>query len=1054
MDLSLKINRILQFFALCLILILARSWHLAVIQHDKHVKISQQPRRRTTLEKPDRATIQDRFGIPLAINKIQYNAAIYYSHIRQIPTLRWKKREDGVRVKVFERSEYITKLSSLLSAELGIPAHKIEDLIHGRASLLPHTPFIIKESLSESEYYRLKALEKDWIGLEAQRSSHRDYPLGKVGGHVIGYLGKIDSQKYLKLAHELRSLEDYLIAKQEGEIQFLPEGFDSLEQVAKRYFELQEKAYSLNDLVGKSGIESYYDTALRGYAGKQIYAIDRHGNVLHELPGSYPATSGKKVTLTLSAELQDYAEKLLAANEGPHLDPADPFVSHRWIKGSALIALDPKTGEVMAFASYPRFDPNDFIPSNNSKLKQQKTFHIQEWLESEEYLGEIWDGKRSLRREYFSFVKGKYIEEFTPLSLERYLEAIFSQDTLMKDTLHLIGNLEMALEVQKSGTSHPLLQGILKEQDKLLILDLCHLLAPHELFSEELISSLGDMSLSHYFSSRQEAMRLLDFIKPRIRELFYDYDFTFWKEAYFKSYLKEMRHQEKQEKRYAKPYTDYLDQIEKKLWLRFWETYRSIFLYTALTGQSPVTAEDYPHLTPYLCLLKEDIHTLITPKTHFLKETLEPLSSFLGANYLSTFKSFDELESPLKRRYPKLHSPLHKPLEKHLASAFYPPHGYGFTKAYTHQIAAPPGSVFKLVTGYEALLEQYQKNLPLNPLTITDDWRGNVSSSSFIVGFLEDGTPLKRTYKGGRLPKSSHPGMGRLEIEDALEQSSNVYFSLLAGDVIEDPSSLIASAKLFGMGEKTGIDLPLESPGKIPDDIHHNKTGLYSFAIGQHTLETTPLQTAVMMQTIANQGCVMRPHLVKNLEGMNRVIYHELFSPSSQKGFEILSTSHITHEKEAFQEKTGSYFLRKVPFPSPVFNTLFTGMQRAVLGKRGSARPAIMRRKYDHPLLIKDYIDIHQDLIAKTGTAQVLYKTSLSSNISPIMEHYVSFGAIAYTPDSEDLPPLEKEPELVVVVMMRYRKAGLEGAPMAAQLVKKWREIKAHHASLQSSSEF
>ncbi len=291
MHISDKTNRVLHVISLCLMLILMRAWYLAVIQHDHHVKLAQKPQRRIVIEKGDRATIYDRFGIPLAINKIQYNASVCYAHIRQIPTVQWKKNDKGERVRHFARVEYISKLAEKLSSELGISARKIEDLIHGRAALLPHTPFVIKEDLSEEQYYRLKGLQKDWLGLQVEKTSRREYPLGKIAGDVIGYLGPIDSSQYLKIAHELHSLEDYLKAKQEGESRFLPEGFNSPEEVVCRFFELQEKAYTMNDLIGKSGVEAFYEEELRGYVGKHIYEIDTKGNFLHELPGSRSACS-------------------------------------------------------------------------------------------------------------------------------------------------------------------------------------------------------------------------------------------------------------------------------------------------------------------------------------------------------------------------------------------------------------------------------------------------------------------------------------------------------------------------------------------------------------------------------------------------------------------------------------------------------------------------------------------------------------------------------------------------------------------------------------------
>jgi hypothetical protein len=61
------------------------------------------------------------------------------------------------------------------------------------------------------------------------------------------------------------------------------------------------------------------------------------------------------------------------------------------------------------------------------------------------------------------------------------------------------------------------------------------------------------------------------------------------------------------------------------------------------------------------------------------------------------------------------------------------------------------------------------------------------------------------------------------------------------------------------------------------------------------------------------------------------------------------------------------------------------------------------------------------------------------------MEHYISFASIAYYKDSILLDPLKKEPELVVVIFLRYRQAGLEGGPLAGQIFKEWRRIKESH---------
>ncbi len=965
MPISDKTNRVLHFISLCLILILVRVWYLSVVQHEVHVEQAKKPQRRVTIEKADRATIYDRFGIPLAVNKIQYNASVRYADIRQIPTSQWKRDESGKRVRIAARSKYIGELALMLSQELGVDRTRVEDIIHGKAALLPHTPFVIKEDLSEEQYYRLRMLEKDWLGLQAERTCRRYYPQGKVGCDVLGYLGKIDAQQYLKIAHELRTLEKYIIDRSRNENPFLPEGFSSPEEVSARFTELQEKAYTMNDLIGKSGIEAFYEEALRGVCGKHLFEIDIKGNCLQELPGSRSAKAGDKLTLTISSELQDFAEKLLAASEGPEAE----------MRGGAVVAMIPKTGEIVALASYPRFDPNDFIPTRDPDLKKEKESRVRKWLENEGYISAIWEGRRPLEKEYFSFIQGKYVEEKIDLSWEKYLQIIISEK--VKKVMDQVTDIKVALEIQEHGSRHPLLQSLI-EDDQILAINLCHLIAPKERLSTDLLATLGSISLNHHYTHQQQAMRLLGQIQEEIQDLFHELDFATWREAHFKSYIKRKRKEEKEHKRYARPYIDYLDRIEQKLFTAFWNNYKPLFLYATLTGQIPVSAD---HLQPYFDYLKEFLRGK-TLETTSLSKQIEGLAMPLAIGYLKTLRSFDELTKP----------------EKHLASAFYPPYGYGFSRSQSFRQTSAQGSVFKIVTAYQVLLERYQKQKDFDFLTIIDDSRADSrpNPAKQVVGHFLDGTTLHRLYKGGILPRSSYGGMGKLDLIGAFEQSSNVYFALLAGDYLEQPHHLALAAKAFNFGEKTGVDLPNESKGNIPNDLDQNKTGLYSFAIGQHTLEVTPLQTAVMLSAIANQGTVVRPHLLKK------------------------STETI----------------RTIPFPPEVFNKITRGMWQVVNGPRGSGRPSIMRPFYDHPSCVHDYHEMHSYMIAKTGTAQVRYKQTVSREDSALMKGNIWFGAISY-PSGK----IFDDPELVVAVFLRFRQGGREGGPIAAQVIKKWREL-------------
>ena len=81
-----KANRILNILLIAFLLILIRVWHLSIIQYDKKSEEARRPRNEV-MEPAMRGTIRDRFNIPLAINKIGYQASIYYSHLKDIPTI-------------------------------------------------------------------------------------------------------------------------------------------------------------------------------------------------------------------------------------------------------------------------------------------------------------------------------------------------------------------------------------------------------------------------------------------------------------------------------------------------------------------------------------------------------------------------------------------------------------------------------------------------------------------------------------------------------------------------------------------------------------------------------------------------------------------------------------------------------------------------------------------------------------------------------------------------------------------------------------------------------
>lgn len=162
----------------------------------------------------------------------------------------------------------------------------------------------------------------------------------------------------------------------------------------------------------------------------------------------------------------------------------------------------------------------------------------------------------------------------------------------------------------------------------------------------------------------------------------------------------------------------------------------------------------------------------------------------------------------------------------------------------------PPGSTFKIVTAAAGLEE------------------GKVTRDTFYEdeGFIKIGEYI---YKNWLFTKQGRTE-GKINIVTALKRSTDTFFYKVGEWV--GARKLAAWAKAFGLGQPTGIDLPFESAGLVPDPEWKEKTfgerwflgNTYHFAIGQADLLVTPLQINMMMSVIANDGKLCQPSVVKS----------------------------------------------------------------------------------------------------------------------------------------------------------------------------------------------
>jgi penicillin-binding protein 2 len=183
-----------------------------------------------------------------------------------------------------------------------------------------------------------------------------------------------------------------------------------------------------------------------------------------------------------------------------------------------------------------------------------------------------------------------------------------------------------------------------------------------------------------------------------------------------------------------------------------------------------------------------------------------------------------------------------------------------------------PGSTFKQITGLAALQEGV----------------ATAGTEIFSPGYLD----VENEYVPGVFDrfKDWRSDLGTMNFYRGLAMSSDVYFYYLSGGYVRDGQSVFSGlgatrlaewTRAFGLGEETGIDLPGESEGLVPDPEWKEETigegwllgDTYNFGIGQGYVAATPLQMLLVTAAIANGGEVLVPHVVKELkDGQGNVI--------------------------------------------------------------------------------------------------------------------------------------------------------------------------------------
>ncbi len=189
----------------------------------------------------------------------------------------------------------------------------------------PYGPVILATNLPVAAVARLSEVLNDLPGVDLEAQPVRDYPHGSAASHLVGYVGAINQEEYERLKYA---------------------------------------GYSPNDVIGKDGLEFTYDKFLRGTPGGQRVVVDATGAVVPNIKlASRAAVPGDTLVTNIDWRLQQIVETALA----------------RGIRGlnhslsGAVVAEDPWTGGILALASYPNYNPNDFAGDRWKRVARDLT---------------------------------------------------------------------------------------------------------------------------------------------------------------------------------------------------------------------------------------------------------------------------------------------------------------------------------------------------------------------------------------------------------------------------------------------------------------------------------------------------------------------------------------------------------------------------------------------------------------------------------------------------------------------------------------------------------
>ena len=290
------------FVTVCFVLLLGRLVWLQIINHGKYSTLAENNRIAIVPAPAMRGLLIDRNGIVIGRN---------YSALT-------------LDVNVSEIQGSVDKLIDDLSEIIAISPRDRRNFKRALEDARNMGTFPLRSMLNEVETARFMANRYRFPGVEISSRNFREYPYNELGSHMIGYIGRVSQKDKERMQSEISNATESADAS-ELKNAFLP---------GIQY-------------VGKIGIEQSYEHVLRGVPGYDQVEITAGGRPIRTL-SSFPSKPGKNVILSVDIKLQYLVEQLYGNFRG------------------AFVAIEPATGDILAFVSKPNFNPNDFVEGIDS----------------------------------------------------------------------------------------------------------------------------------------------------------------------------------------------------------------------------------------------------------------------------------------------------------------------------------------------------------------------------------------------------------------------------------------------------------------------------------------------------------------------------------------------------------------------------------------------------------------------------------------------------------------------------------------------------------------